>query len=142
MNETRISRRDFLELMRIFFLATSGVLGLGMLLRYLQTPPREPEPTEFDLGHISDYAPGSRTLLPEVPALLIRKDATLTVLSLACSHLGCTVKPDSDGFSCPCHGSSFDGLGRVVRGPAVHPLAHLRLVVAPDGRMTLYKDEE
>lgn len=36
-----------------------------------------------------------------------------------CTHLGCAVDPPDDGgFSCPCHGSTFDRDGRVTGGPA------------------------
>lgn len=38
-----------------------------------------------------------------------------------CTHLGCVPdagKGDYGGWRCPCHGSQFDGAGRVRRGPA------------------------
>ncbi|XP_067011415.2 cytochrome b-c1 complex subunit Rieske, mitochondrial-like [Anabrus simplex] len=43
------------------------------------------------------------------------------VLIGVCTHLGCVPIPkagDYHGFYCPCHGSHFDGAGRVRRGPA------------------------
>lgn len=44
------------------------------------------------------------------------------VVIAVCTHLGCiTVKQDGknhDGFHCPCHGSNFDQIGRVLNGPA------------------------
>lgn len=41
-----------------------------------------------------------------------------------CTHMGCIVgwEPETRQFACPCHGSRFDELGRVVRGPAARPL--------------------
>ena len=38
-----------------------------------------------------------------------------------CTHLGCIPVANSGeagGWTCPCHGSQYDGSGRVVRGPA------------------------
>ncbi|XP_031839146.1 cytochrome b-c1 complex subunit Rieske, mitochondrial [Nomia melanderi] len=39
-----------------------------------------------------------------------------------CTHLGCIPIPNAGiipgGFYCPCHGSHFDGAGRVRQGPA------------------------
>ena len=36
-----------------------------------------------------------------------------------CTHQSCDVgDPDDGGFSCPCHGSTFDRQGQVTGGPA------------------------
>jgi Rieske Fe-S protein len=45
-----------------------------------------------------------------------------TALSSACTHLQCTVRPAKHALICPCHGSTFDLSGHVVRGPAEKPL--------------------
>lgn len=41
---------------------------------------------------------------------------------MRCTHKGCTLEAEPNGFSCPCHGSSFDVNGRVVTGPAIENL--------------------
>jgi len=45
----------------------------------------------------------------------------LVVLGV-CTHLGCVPIPDAGdfigGFFCPCHGSHYDGSGRIRKGPA------------------------
>ena len=38
-----------------------------------------------------------------------------------CTHLGCVPIANAngqEGWACPCHGSQFDAVGRVTRGPA------------------------
>ena len=38
-----------------------------------------------------------------------------------CTHLGCVPlsgKGDYKGWFCPCHGSHYDGSGRIRKGPA------------------------
>ena len=47
-----------------------------------------------------------------------------TALDPRCPHQGCPVSfvSPSDGFQCPCHGSTFDATGAVTRGPATSGL--------------------
>jgi cytochrome b6-f complex iron-sulfur subunit len=137
-NWEKYSRRDFLKLARNGLLTMSGLLGLAGLLRFLSYQSQPTVPTEFVLGEPSDYAPGSRTVLPQVPALLIRSASGFTALSLVCPHLGCTVDPQPDGFACPCHGSRFGLQGQVVRGPAGKALTVLRVENASDGKLHLF----
>ena len=138
MNEPKLSRRDFLKLTRTLLLTASGLLGLGGLIRFLSYPSQPLAPTEFDLGPASNYAPGSRTVLPDVPALLVHGEIGFTALSLVCTHLGCTVESQPDGFACPCHGSRFDLLGKVKRAPASKTLVSRRVEIGPDGKLHLF----
>jgi cytochrome b6-f complex iron-sulfur subunit len=140
MNETRLSRRDFLKLARNVLLTTSGLLGLGGLVRFLSFSSQPPAPSEFDLGQVSDYATGSRTVLPDVPAVLVKGDQGFTSLSLVCTHLGCTLEPKPEGFVCPCHGSRFDQQGMVKRGPASRSMTALRVETTSDGKLRLFTD--
>jgi len=43
-------------------------------------------------------------------------------LDATCTHQGCQVRPTGSGLTCPCHGSSYNLDGEVVRGPAQKPL--------------------
>jgi len=136
---TRLSRRDFLKVATNSLLSASGLLGFGALLRLFgyQTPSQRP--TQFDIGPASSYPPGSRTVIPDVPAMLIHTEAGFSALSLVCTHLGCTTKPTADSFTCPCHGSQYgmDGLPR--RGPAKKSLAVLRVEQTAEGHLILYR---
>jgi len=137
---TDLTRRDFLKLARDGFLWLSAALGLGGLLRFLDYDPNPAPRTEFDLGPVENYPPGSRTLLPEPPAVLVHTESGFSALSLICTHLGCTVEQNMDGFACPCHGSHFDVNGNVTHGPAMKPLTSLRIEIIEDNRLILHTD--
>ncbi|PYL66049.1 MAG: FAD-dependent oxidoreductase [Verrucomicrobia bacterium] len=49
---------------------------------------------------------------------------TLHTFSAVCPHLKCIVRWDGaeQTWDCPCHGSRFDRLGRVLNGPAISDL--------------------
>jgi Rieske Fe-S protein len=70
-------------------------------------------------------------------------EAGLVAVSLACTHLGCTLRPGPGNrrLLCPCHGSAFaflgdDGLGadlgRVLVGPATRDLDRYAVVAVGD----------
>ncbi len=135
---TDLSRRDFLKLARSGFLYISGALAFGGILRFLDYEPNPAPQTEFDLGLASDFPLGSRTLLSDPPAVLLHTESGFAALSLVCTHLGCTLQEDGDGFVCPCHASRFDKNGNVTHRPADKPLRPLRVEVTDKGRLKLF----
>ncbi len=135
-----LSRRDFLKLASQGLLTVSGILGLGMVARFLGYQTDPPPQTEFDLGPASAYPVGTRLPVPDVPALLLHTKAGFAALSLTCTHLGCTIEPQTDGFACPCHGSRFDADGKPVQGPASQGLAALRVEVDQRNHLILHLD--
>lgn len=52
--------------------------------------------------------------------IYLRRDSDehYTALLLECTHKQCTVNPDKETLSCPCHGSRYDAEGKVLEGPA------------------------
>ena len=96
--------------------------------------------TEFDLGPADQYPLGSRTLLTDPPAVLLHTESGFSALSLVCTHLGCTVEQNADGFICPCHGSRFDADGNVTHRPADKPLHSLRVEITPQNTLRLRLD--
>lgn len=135
---SEISRRDFLKLTRDGFLYLSGALALGGLLRFLSYQTEPAPQTEFDLGPATDFPLNSRTLLTDIPTVLLHTESGFSALSLVCTHLGCTVEQKPDGFTCPCHGSRYTKDGKVIRGPAEKPLRILRVEVTNTGTLKLF----
>ena len=51
----------------------------------------------------------------------LSEDGTWLVMMGICTHLGCVPlgnQGDFGGWFCPCHGSHYDGAGRIRKGPA------------------------
>ncbi|MEI5528169.1 FAD-dependent oxidoreductase [Streptomyces brasiliscabiei] len=78
-----------------------------------------PAPDDIPPGHGAVVRRGGRHY-----ALHRDEEGTLRALSARCTHLGCLVafNDAEQTWECPCHGSRFAPDGRVLQGPAVHPL--------------------
>ena len=63
-----------------------------------------------------------KTLIdPQTDAARAKLKPEWLVVIGVCTHLGCIPlanSGDTGGWTCPCHGSQYDGSGRVTRGPA------------------------
>lgn len=57
------------------------------------------------------------------------KDGKYIILVLKCTHQDWLLSPNSKGFNCSLHGSSFDTDGKVVNGPAALPLKQLNYTI-------------
>lgn len=136
MNNT--SRRDFLKLLTNALFWLGGLLGLAGLVRFLSFKPDPGPPSEFDLGEAMYFLPNSRTMRPDIPAAIYNKSGQYSAISLSCTHLGCTIEEDGEGFICPCHGSRYNKDGLVLQGPAKQPLRALRVEKAEDNTLRLY----
>jgi len=141
--KTDLSRRDFIRLSTRILLGMGAILGLGGLIRYFSYEPDQGSPSVYDLGDASGFLKGSRTIRAEVPAVIINQDGTLKAISLTCTHLGCIIEENKDtdtGFTCPCHGSSYDAYGKVLSGPAQEPLKALRVEISDDQKVMVYTE--
>lgn len=79
------------------------------------------------LAPSSSIPAGGALVLPTQGIAIAREGAELIALDLSCTHLGCTVSANANGFACPCHGSRFDCGGKCVAGPANVGLRRLRV---------------
>jgi len=67
---------------------------------------------------------------PQTDQSRVQRDNWLVMVGV-CTHLGCVplgqrptdVRGDYSGWFCPCHGSHYDGSGRIRKGPAPANLA-------------------
>jgi cytochrome b6-f complex iron-sulfur subunit len=71
------------------------------------------------------------------PVYVLRLEGgDFAALSPICTHQGCTVDIQGPRLVCPCHGSTYDRGGRVLRGPAERALARYAVSVT-DGVLVI-----
>lgn len=77
---------------------------------------------------------GSVRILPagerEPLIVLSLGEERYSVVSPICTHRGCAVDVQGANLVCPCHGSTYDRTGAVLRGPAEQPLRRYAVKVA------------
>jgi Rieske Fe-S protein len=84
--------------------------------------------TGGDVRSVDDIPPGGGAVIRHgLVKVAVHRDAKggLHEHSAVCPHLGCIVQWNEAEltFDCPCHGSRFDALGRVIHGPANRDLS-------------------
>ncbi len=62
-------------------------------------------------------------------------------ISAVCTHLGCVVSKEKDGFACPCHGSRYRLDGSVEKGAAPSDLPWYRISILPSGHLEVDKKQ-
>ncbi|MCI0433465.1 MAG: ubiquinol-cytochrome c reductase iron-sulfur subunit [Gemmatimonadetes bacterium] len=58
-------------------------------------------------------------------------------LSPVCQHQGCIVNIQGARLVCPCHGSTYDRDGSVLRGPTERPLIRYPATVTDTGELVI-----
>jgi len=84
--------------------------------------------TPGEISSADELAPGSGALMRRgLKKIAVYRDERGEVheRSAVCTHLGCIVDWNTAErtWDCPCHGSRFDPLGKVINGPAIAPLS-------------------
>ena len=134
-----IPRRDFLGLAATWsaiVAAALAVLGMSRLPRAAVVP----VPSRKFRVTLPENLAADEPFDPPGRSVTVFRDAGgVYAVSKVCTHLGCIVKSEADGFHCPCHGSRFAFDGGVLKGPAPKALAWLG--VARVGPATYVVDE-
>jgi cytochrome b6-f complex iron-sulfur subunit len=132
--------------------AAAGLAGVGaqawVFLRSFVPNVSYDPPTKTKIGPPESFADGL-TFVPDRRVFVVRDGKTFRAVSAVCTHLGCTVRPESleeidptdpsrrrqvqtYAFACPCHGSRYRADGTNISGPAPRPLAAFQLALAAD----------
>ena len=136
--QIKLSREKFLKLCTRITLGLAGLLGLGGLVRYFSHKPAPGPPSIYNLGPADEFPASGKLVRSDIPAVVYRRNKGFQAFSLICTHLGCTLEEIGEGFSCPCHGSEFDTVGEVLKGPAGEDLDTLEVEVTEDGEVLVH----
>ena len=93
---------------------------------------KDPDAANENVEAGSEATLENRLIVPEGGAA---EDGYLVMMAV-CTHLGCVPlgqQGDYDGWFCPCHGSHYDTLGRIRKGPAPTNLPIPQLAFVGDG---------
>jgi len=126
------------------FVVTCALAGAGFVLSGCVAMVTHPVPVNdgrvrLTLASYPELAKpdGAIRILPAAAADPVFVLATGTgeyrAISPICTHRGCTVDVQGARLVCPCHGSTYDRDGTVLRGPAERALK--RYNVSRDGDM-------
>jgi cytochrome b6-f complex iron-sulfur subunit len=115
------------------FIATCAIGGATLLLGGCVAMVTHPVPVQagrirLSLTEYPDLSKpnGAIKLLPAGASdpiyVLANDNGEYRALSPICTHRGCTVDVQGARLVCPCHGSTYDRNGEVLRGPAERAL--------------------
>lgn len=138
-NSTPPVRRRFLGTLWKVLGVLAVVELLGMVVAFLW--PRKKQVGEnvfggiLTAGAVESFEPDSVTAFRIGRFYLARlSDGGFLALSRKCTHLGCTVawEDEKKQFICPCHASTYDIRGDVVRSPASRALDYFPVIIEND----------
>jgi glycine/D-amino acid oxidase-like deaminating enzyme/nitrite reductase/ring-hydroxylating ferredoxin subunit len=88
--------------------------------------------TAGDVGSVDQIQAGQGAVIRDGASKVAAyraENGELHTMSAVCTHLGCIVNWNGveKTWDCPCHGSRYDSVGRVVNGPATRDLSPVDL---------------
>lgn len=106
-------------LFRRWILKLIMLLPIFFIYKYLRIDKRTLKEIDLDIRVLSE---NTGYILEKDEIVVLKIKGNIEILSLKCTHLGCTIKYYNGTFKCPCHGSEFDSNGNPLKGPATKPL--------------------
>ena len=127
-----LSRRELLRVAG----TSAGALLLTTALPGCSNPTGSPPTGPVSAMKVANYKVDSLQVLSS--NVVVGRDSNgFYAMSAICTHAGCVLEDNAGtiatGLTCLCHGSTFDGDGKVTRGPARSPLQHYEVTIASDG---------
>lgn len=120
-------RRDFLGLSALWAMAGALLFSIIGMMKLPKAAVLSSPSKKFSVALPETLSAGEAFVPPGRAVAVFRDSEGVHAISTICTHLGCVVKPTTEGFECPCHGSKFGVDGEVARGPAPKALAWLKV---------------
>lgn len=131
------TRRDFLGKTSLLLTGLASLGAVAACLRLIKPNVRYEEPSEFKIGKTEQFPEGTFKNLVDKKVVIVSDNDGIYAISSICTHLGCTVAPTEWGFQCPCHGSKYTKVGKVIAGPAPRPLEWHAIRQQEDGTLAV-----
>jgi Rieske Fe-S protein len=92
-----------------------------------------------DVGTLTDYSKDgiTDTWVKSNRIYVVRENKRIFALDATCTHKNNPTKLRDGTIVCPSHGSRFSPEGKVDKGPARRPLAHLGIKQDDSGKITV-----
>ncbi|HRD56266.1 MAG TPA: Rieske 2Fe-2S domain-containing protein [Parachlamydiaceae bacterium] len=138
-----MSRRSFLALMGVgACLIGTGTLFGASLLGFLYPNAMKTPPSVFSIGRPEEVlGKDGKVFYPKQKVFIETRSGKVRVQTAVCTHLGCTVNMVQTGYSCPCHGSTYDSHGVNTGGPAPLPLVYFGVSKGAAGDLIVDKQK-
>lgn len=98
-----------------------------------------------NIGPASNYPAGTVKFeyLEQHGIAIANEAGRVLAIRPVCTHAGCAVVwvEERNQFACPCHGSTFNMLGQVLKGPARKTLPGVLAVKNDDGTLSVDLDK-
>jgi cytochrome b6-f complex iron-sulfur subunit len=129
------------QLFRVVGTSAGALLFAKVLTACQQNSTGSPPTGPVSAGKVASLKLGAMQILSSNVVVGLDSQGVYA-MSAVCPHAGCLIEDTSgsaitNGLSCPCHGSTFDGNGAVTHGPARSPLQHYQVTIAADGSITV-----
>lgn len=138
-----ITRRSFLAMMGagVCLLGTAQLAGASFL-GFLYPNAMKVPPSIFSIGRPEEVlARDGKVFSPKQKVFIETESGKVRVQTAVCTHLGCTVNMADTGYSCPCHGSTYDRHGLNTGGPAPLPLVYFHVFKGASGDIMVDKSK-
>lgn len=138
-----ITRRSFLALMGVgACLLGAAQLTSASVLGFLYPNAMKIPPSIFSIGRPEEIlSREGKIFYPKQKAFIETDAGRVRVQTAVCTHLGCTVNMTDTGYSCPCHGSTYDRHGLNTGGPAPLPLTYYHVFRGASGDIMVDKSK-
>ncbi|MCF8374171.1 MAG: Rieske (2Fe-2S) protein [Bacteroidales bacterium] len=121
LKKIKLTRRQWLKALIISILSIELMYVFTSLSK--NNLRRKQNKSMYNAGKLSSFQPGQVYPFGTQKLYLSRfEDGGLLAISTRCTHLGCMVQANDNGFVCPCHASSFNQYGEVLSSPAIRAL--------------------